>query len=258
MESLRKPFFIAALVLITIIVSIEIGVSLFPGITQGAAAVGELQIQDQLVRDAYEDLDPSEQRKLMAQDKPPGLAIPYLALVDGILLFTVGLMGVSLVVRERIQARLQGIATFVFALLLVIAAIGLIFPAIAAVMTMVALLVATPFGTLIYLAVYGFFNRGGAGITLGLLMTLKIAFGVCLVLAQQRFLQNKGLVLMVLTSFVATVIVSFLHGLVPGFLVSITDAIAAIIVAILAVIWAIFLLFGSLGSVGRALKFNRV
>jgi hypothetical protein len=257
MESLRKPFFVAALILIAIIVSIEIGVSFFPGITQGAAAVGELQIQDQLVRDAYEDLDPSEQRKLMAQEKPPGLAIPYLALVDGILLFTVGLMGVSLVVRERVQARLQGIVTFVFALLLVIAAIGLIFVAIAAVMTMVALLVATPFGTLIYLAVYGFFNRGGAGITLGLLMTLKIAFGVCLVLAQQRFLQNRGLVLMVLTSFVATAIVSFLHGLVPGFLASITDAIAAIIVAILAVIWAIFLLFGSLGSVGRALKFNR-
>jgi hypothetical protein len=101
---------------------------------------------------------------------------------------------------------------------------------------------------LIYLAVYGFFNRGGAGITLGLLMTLKIAFGVCLVLAQQRFLQNRGLVLMVLTSFAATAIISFLHGLVPGFLVSITDAIGAIIVAIPAVIWAIFLLFGSLGS----------
>ena len=258
MESLRKPFFIAALVLIAVIVSIEIGVSFFPGITQGAAAVGELQFQDQSLRDAYDDLDQAEQRKLMAQEKPPGLAIPYLALVDGILLFTVALMGVSLVVRERIQARLQGIATFVFALLLVIAAIGLIFAAIAAVMTMVALLVAAPFGTLIYLAVYGFFNRGGAGITLGLLMTLKIAFGVCLVLAQQRFLQNKGLVLMVLTSFVATAIVSFLHGLVPGFLASITDAIAAIIVAILAVIWALFLLFGSLGSVGRALKFNRI
>jgi MFS superfamily sulfate permease-like transporter len=51
-------------------------------------------------------------------------------------------------------------------------------------------------------------------------MTLKIPFGVCLVLAQQRFRQNKGLVLMVLTFFVATAIVSFLHGLVPGFLVS--------------------------------------
>jgi hypothetical protein len=108
-----------------------------------------LQIREPLVRDAYEGLDPSEQCKLMAQEKPHGLGIPYLALVDGILLLTVGLMGVSLVVRERIQARLQGIATFIFALLLVITAIGLIFVAIATVMTMVALLVATPFGTLI-------------------------------------------------------------------------------------------------------------
>ena len=38
---------------------------------------------------------------------------------------------------------------------------------------------------------------------LSLLMTLKLVFAVCLVLAHQRFLQNKGLVLIIITSFVA-------------------------------------------------------
>ena len=56
-----------------------------------------------------------------------------------------------------------------------------------------------------------------------------------------------------LTSLLANVIVSFLHGLVPSVLVSITDAIAAIIVAILALIWAIVLLVFSVVSIVKAI-----
>ena len=64
----------------------------------------------------------------------------------------------------------------------------------------------------------------------------------------------KGLVLIVLTSLVAGLVVSFLHGFVPGILVSITDAVAGIVVAILAILWAAFLLLGSVFSVVAALK----
>ena len=71
---------------------------------------------------------------------------------------------------------------------------------------------------------------GLAGVLLGLIMTLKFGFAGCLAFAHQGFLKMKGLVLIVLTSMLAGIIVSFLHGLVPGILVSITDAIAAIIV----------------------------
>jgi hypothetical protein len=72
------------------------------------------------------------------------------------------------------------------------------------------------------------------------------------VFAHQRFLQNKGLVLIIATSLIASIIVSFLHGLVPLFLVSITDAIAGIVVAIIAVIWGIFFLIGSIPAIIRA------
>jgi hypothetical protein len=58
----------------------------------------------------------------------------------------------------------------------------------------------------------------------------------------------------VITSLVAGVIVSFLHGLVPTILVSITDAIAAIIVAILAALWAVFFLIGSIPSIVKTIK----
>src|SRR4051794_28447583 len=58
---------------------------------------------------------------------------------------------------------------------------------------------------------------------------------VCLVAAHQRFLEQKGLVLTILSS----VIISLLHGFVPRFLVAVTDTVAAIVVDILALIWAL-------------------
>jgi len=77
------------------------------------------------------------------------------------------------------------------------------------------------------------------------------------VFSHKRFLENKGLVLIILTSLLATVIISFLHGLVPSFLVSITDNIAAIITAILAAIWALFYLIGSIPAIIKVLRVDR-
>jgi len=256
MEKLRTLFFVVALVLVVLVVLLEMGAL---GVIRGMDPnMGRFIPQEGEWKDADDERDDDEVDRILAQDKPPGLAIPYLALVDGILLFTVALMGLGLLIRERIHARVQGIATLLFSIFLIITAIGLIIAALVKLVVMVALFLAFPFGTIAYLIVYGFFNRAGAIAALGLLMTLKLGFSICLALAHQRFIQNKGLVLMIVTSFLGNVIISFLHGFVPGFLVSITDAIAAIVVGILAVLWAIFLLVGSLISVVKALRIDRV
>jgi hypothetical protein len=63
-----------------------------------------------------------------------------------------------------------------------------------------------------------------------------------------------GLVTAVPTSVFCTMVVSFLHGLVPTLLVSILDAVAAIVVGIVAAIWALLLFLGSLPSIVRAIK----
>jgi hypothetical protein len=263
METLRVPFFIGALVLMAVVVVVETGSGLL-GRGESVAIGGVAQALNSFpeeVREAFADLDDDQRAELTllaVGDKPPGYGILYLALMDGILLFTVVLIAASLLVPERVHGRIQGVITFIFALLLILGAIALIFAVVVVLLVMVSLLLSVPFGTLAYLARYGFFNTGLAQGTLALLMTLKVAFVVALLLAQQRFLQNKGLVLMILLSFVATVIVTFLHGLVPRFLVSITDAIAAIIVGIIAVIAALVLLIGSVGSVVKALRPDRV
>ena len=101
---------------------------------------------------------------------------------------------------------------------------------------------------------FGHFPRELAATILGGLMTAKLVGGACLVLAQQRFLQKKGLVLLFLTSLLANVLIAFLHAFVPFPLVSLTDALAAIIVAILGLIWAILLLIGAVIGVLRVIQ----
>lgn len=185
---------------------------------------------------------------------PEGMAISYLALIDVIMFGTAALMGMSVLFSKRLHARAQGIITLVGAIVLILIAIVLLFIAIAQLIVMVTLLLAFPFGTIAYLIIWGDFPRGDASVVLSLIMFLKVVGLACLVIAQQRFLQNKGLVAMAITSLLGNVVAVFLHGLVPGILVSITDDIAGIVFAIVAIIWAIILLIGSIPAIVRALQ----
>ncbi len=232
LDSIRKPFLIVAIILLTLAVLAELG-SAF-----------------------YIDANSSNGAQ-QYQVGTPGLGIPYLALLDGLLLFTLALIGLSLIIPERIHGRIQGIATFIVALLTLLGGIVMLIAAIGLLMLMISLLMAIPFGTIVYFAVYADFDTTPAAITLSLIMFLKLGFCIFLILAHQRFLQNKGLVLMILTSLLATIILNFLHSLVPGFLVSITDDIGAIIITILAIIWSIVFLIGSIPSVIKALRVDR-
>lgn len=226
-DSLRLPFFIVALVCFALALLGELG----------ALAHRLIPVDD--------------------PGTPPGLGVPYLALLDGLLLFVAGLMALPLLLPDRVHAKLQGIATLVVSLLALLGGILMVIAALVLLMIMVSLLLAAPFGTIAYFAIYGSFSTGVAQAVLSLLMLLKLAGAVCLVLAHQRFLQNKGLVLLILTSLLGNLVVSFLHALVPTPLVSITDAVAAIVVAILALIWAILLLLGSLPAIFKAINVTR-
>lgn len=190
-------------------------------------------------------------------DSPPGYGVPTLAMLDGLLSFTIGLMGLSLLLQQGIHAKIQGILTLVVSFLMLLASIVLIIIAFILLMVMVTLLLAPIFGTIAYFAAFADFDRTGSAALLSVAMLLKLGFAICLFLANPRFLQNKGLVLLVLTSLLAQVITSFLHGFPPGFLVSITDAIAGIVTGILTAVWSIVFLVGSIISVVKALRVDR-
>jgi hypothetical protein len=255
MESLRRPFFFAAVALITVVVLVELGASSI----LRHAKVSQEELKS-MVDNLGTDVGGAERDQLIEQlaegsrtGKPPGLGIPSLALLDGFVLYTIALMAAPFLVPESVLGRLQAILTLIISLAVLLLAVRRFFTIAAQLIFMVTLLVSFPFGTLIYLALFGFFNRPGASITLSLLLALKLAFAGCLVVAHRRFLQNKGLVLLILTSLLGMVIVSFLQGLVPILLVSITDALAALIVVVLAGFWALFLLIGSIIGIGKAL-----
>jgi len=258
MGRLRTPFFLFAALAALMVVAIEggsfLGMSIPPPPTSGLqAALAEARQMDDEVDLSVEDL-----RRLSNENPtPPGLGISYLGLLDGLVLFTVLLIGAALLLPDRLHGRLQGLLTLIVSLLTLLGAIALAFLALGKLVLMLSLLLAVPFGTLAYMAIYGFFNKGGAAAILSLAMFLKLAFAVLLLLAHQRFLQNKGLVLIIATSLLGTVLTAFLHGFVPLFLASITDAVAAIINAVLAAIWALFLLVGAIVSLLKILRLDR-
>jgi hypothetical protein len=250
-EILRTPFFVVALVMALIIVLLELGSSSvlhFPGnATQNTEVCAQTDCSQ---------LDAEQQAQLAnlaGQPKPPGKAIPFMALLDGLMLFTCALMGASMLIGERLHGRIQGILSLLVSIAVVLGGIALLILAFVFLLLMLGL-IGSFFGIIVYVALYGFFNRSEASILLGILTTLKIGFLVCLLIANQRFLQNLRLMFLVLTSFLANLIISILHGFVPQLLVSITDAIAAIVIAILAIVWGFIFLIYSLPSIIRSIR----
>ena len=230
-ERLRAPFLILALILVGIALAIELGaafIEAFPALAD-----------------------------LLGIEDPPGIAIGSMALVDVMLVFTLSLMTVSLVVPHAVVGRLQGCATVITSCLVLLGSCVAIFLALGLLLLMIGL-IASFFGIAIYLAVYADFPRGTAAAILSVLLALKIAAGICLPFAHQRFVQAMGLILLLLTSIVLNLVIAFLHDLVPILLVSILDALGAIVVGIVALIWAIVLLIGGVIGVLRIIQVPKI
>ena len=251
LDELRKPPLIIALVLILVVVALELGSAAFLRTTANSAQAVKSATAAAGLGQHSSATDAVVQSG--SQDEPPGFGIPYLALLDGIVAYSLGLMVLALVVPEHLQAKAQGIVTLILSFLLALGSLALILAALAKLLLMIGLFLAIPFGTIVYLIIWGDFPKTAAAVILGLIMTLKVAAAVCLPIAHQRFLNDKSLILLLLTSLLATIIVSFLHAIIPVPLVSITDAVAGIIVGILALIWAVVILIGSINAVIQAL-----
>lgn len=189
----------------------------------------------------------------------PGHAINALALIDGILFYSLIWMLLSVVAPRSVTGRAQGCVTLFVSFFGCLGTIALIVAAFVLLMLMLALLVAVPFGTIAYLVAWGHFARGAAATTLALAMILKIAFLILLVIAHQRFLQNKGLLVLVGLSLGLTWLIGFVHALLPIFLVSIGDQVMALVICIIAAIWLALLLIGAIiASIKAILSLRKV
>ncbi len=272
MRKIRAPFFLLAVVVLLAIVLIErsaiqaadVAARLPPFISgRGPSSLDQaLQI---FTPEQQRELDKLRSEKAgeisqLTKDKLSGFGVRSLQFVDVLVLFTLALMTLALFLPrlfssyEYFHAKLQGILTLIFDILLLLAALVFALQVLAKLLTMVLLFLSFPFGTLAYLIIYGDFPRGAMTAVLSLIFLLKIVFGILMLLAHQDFIKNLGLVVYVLGAFVANLIVTLLYGIVPGVLVSITDAIAALVVVIVGAILAVFMIVGAIISIIFALK----
>lgn len=253
LDSIRKPFLFLAAILIALAVLVELGATVLIRPPRVVRSIPD-DLRVQLRQSGQLETAERQLASIPSGERPPGYGVPSVALVDILYLLTVGLMALSLVIGQRLHARAQGIIGLVVAVLVIFAAFRQLLAALVELMVRVTLLLAVPFGTIAYMVLYAFFDRTGAAAVLSLSWLLKIGAAVCLGLAQQRYLKQTGLVLMIATSFVASIVVSFLHGLPPMFLVSITDPIAAIVCDVIAIVWAVVFACYGIVAVVKALK----
>ena len=83
MDTLRKPFFVAALVLLALALVLELGaVELLRAPVGNTASLASLVAGDKDLREAFQQLDPSEIQDILSRPKPPGLGIRHLGFVD--------------------------------------------------------------------------------------------------------------------------------------------------------------------------------
>ncbi len=247
---LRRPFFVAAVAVAAVVVLGELGLA---GLV-GGNPVGLVPVD---VATGV-GVDPAVAAEVsLGATSPPGSGIAYLALVDGLLLFTLALLGSSMVISHRTYGRIQGIVTLVVTLLWVLAGLLTALLAFAQLLLMIGLFVAVPFGTLAYLAIWGFFPVGDAALVLGLLLVLKIALVFLLVAAQQRFLQVKGLMALIAVSVLLQVVLGLIHGFLPVPVVAIGDQFWALVTAVVAIVWALVMLIGSIPAVVNAVRVSR-
>ncbi|KAB0681343.1 hypothetical protein [Aureimonas leprariae] len=185
----------------------------------------------------------------------PGIGIAALACLDLVFVYTLIFLAVDYFPGIRaVFARVQGIATLVLSIFALLASILLAFAAFTLLMLMVSLLLAVPFGTIAYFALWGDFDTGTAKAILGFAMTMKLVGLGLLLGASFALLKNKGLVLLAVCSLGLTFVLGLLQSIPPGFLVSITDAIGGLVTLIVVIVWTLIFLIGSLPAIVRAVR----
>src|SRR5215475_3745304 len=112
LDSMRKPFFIVALIAIFLAVFVELGSLAILG-HASANSANTFGIS------------------------PSGKAIPAMAFLDGLIFFATLIIGIALLIPERVQSKVQGIATLVFSFFLCLACIRVILVDFALLMVMV-------------------------------------------------------------------------------------------------------------------------
>jgi hypothetical protein len=226
------------LLMAAVLAEIVAGPALRPGPSADALAIPGVAAMAQQAQ-----VDPTEIAQVAARQHPPvPLALPAQALLDGLLLLSAAVLAVPRVVPRQDVARGTRLALFVGSLALLLVAVAVGVAAIARLRYLVALYLSPPFGTLSYFLLFGSSRRGASLVVLSVVLVVRV--GACLAFLR-AFPGRRPIAALAITSTAATVVTAVCYAWVPNSLASITDALAAAVVALLAAIWAAMVVSGS-------------
>ncbi|MEI3853625.1 MULTISPECIES: hypothetical protein [unclassified Ensifer] len=184
----------------------------------------------------------------------PGVGLMALSLFDLLIVYGYGSLALQAAGLGAAAGRLQWIVALVAGVFCIFVGIVLVIAALALLNMMLALFLALPFGTAVYLAVFGSFATGAVRAILAMVMTLKLAGLGMIVFAAPGVLRNTRQLVLTGVSLLFTFGLGYVYALVPVFLVSIVDAIAAIVFGVAAVIWFALLALSGVGSLVRTAR----
>lgn len=192
--------------------------------------------------------------KWIQSEDVSGKAISYLALFDGLLVWTLSMMGLSQLIDQSVHGRIQGILSVIFSIVLLVVSSFALLKVFAFLTGLIMLLLAAPFGTIAYMVGYASFPVAKAATTLSLIMSLKLGCLGLLLSSHPSFMKNKFILSFIGISIGLTFLTTFLHTFPPSFLVSIVDAIGSLVTAVVALIMALIILIGSIPGVLKAIR----
>lgn len=183
-----------------------------------------------------------------------GLSMPAMGLIDGLLLWLLLTLVTSTIIPAPVHNKLRALLTPLVYLVAVIVAVFVFFGGVLKLTLMLSLLLAVPFGPLVYLSVYGNFGTDGVTLVTGIVTGFRAAVLVILCISSWRYLKNKTLISMATAGFISGFLVGLIFALLPGILHSVGDAVLAIIFAVLASVMSIVMFVRSIPALLSAFR----
>ena len=188
----------------------------------------------------------ARQKITESEPAPPGYGLEADGLYLWVVFFSILISLIGMLITKASVHRVGIIISLINSIIVIFISIFLIVQAILKLIIMIGLLLALPFGPLIYMAIYGAFPKGPVLTLGGLGLLCKIVAAVLLWIGGSQMIRIKSATLLLITGFVTFFIIEFGLGFVPVIFCSIADAIIGIIIAIVVIIWSIFILIGSI------------
>jgi hypothetical protein len=184
---------------------------------------------------------------------PPGVGLAALSFFDLLVIYAFVVIALEVAGLGALTGRAQGFTALTTGVLGALAGLILTFSALALLNQMLALIQA-PLGLPTYLALFGHFDTAASREILSVIMCLKLIGLALILLGVPSLLRNRKLLILVCVSLGFTFVLGLVDAYVPGFLISLFDALAGVVIGAYGLVRFVLLAFAGLSSLLKAAR----